>query len=121
MRLEKAEADQLAGAVADVAELYDIPAVSPEVIAWGNLIQTIGFVYGTRIMAARFARQAQQKAQPRPDARNSQGSTQPATNAPRPEPVAPAPSIHEPIYIDDPILGRIAAGGYAPPPPPMAP
>lgn len=117
LKIDKTEADQLAGAVADVAELYDIPAVSPEVIAWGNLIQTVGFIYGTRIMAARFAAR-QEKTQTRADASNSRGSTTPAANAPKPEAAPAARPGLEPIYIDDPILGRIQAGGYAPPPPP---
>lgn len=91
-RLETGEAESLANAVCDVAELYDIPTVSQEAIAWGNLIQVLGFVYGTRVMAARTDAKRQQAERARPagadDPRNK-GSLTPSANAPRAEPIKP--------------------------------
>jgi hypothetical protein len=56
LALDKAEADQLAKAAADVAQFYDV-GVSGKTLAWINLTQCVGMIYGTRLFAIRQRRQ----------------------------------------------------------------
>lgn len=52
LAMEKEEARMLAEAVANVAQHYEImQTVSPEMVAWFGLLQTVGLVYGTRGVA----------------------------------------------------------------------
>lgn len=109
--LEKKEADALAEATSEVAKYYDIPALAPETIAWGNLIQTLAFVYGTRIIAAnaqRKARRAEAARAAQPTAENSKGSATPSPNAPKAPNIVPLkgdiPSHHR-VHIEG--LGEI--------------
>lgn len=100
-RLDTGEADQLANAVGDIAELYGIPAMSPEVMAWTNLIQTVGFIYGTRFMAWRadVRRKATERGEPA-SAENSKGSTTPHANAPKAEPIQPVNPPMMQTYVE---------------------
>ncbi len=58
MQLEKAEAEQLAKAAANVSRHYDVPGMSDKVVDWTNLLGTCAMIYGPRIMAARITRAA---------------------------------------------------------------
>lgn len=92
LRIEQVEAEGLANAACDVAELYDIPALSQETIAWGNLVQTLAFVYGSRIMAYRAdaARQRGERGKVAgADSATNKGSLTPSPDAPRAQPIQP--------------------------------
>jgi hypothetical protein len=61
--LDDGEAESLATAVKGVLDLYDVPEIAPAAIAWINLAQTCGVIYGTRIIAARRSRPPRQQQQ----------------------------------------------------------
>lgn len=64
LKLEHGEAEALADAIATVSAHYDVGGViPPEALAWANLAQVCGFIYGPRIMAARMRKSATQAAQ----------------------------------------------------------
>lgn len=104
--IEKVEAEQLGNAVADLMEIYGVPEMAPETIAWGSLIQACAFIYGTRIVAYRMeaAKRKREAAKPA-DAANSKGSLTPDPNAPK------APLVEQPLQAftvqDIPGLGRV--------------
>lgn len=56
LAIEKSEADQVGGAIQQVARHYDIPGVNTKTVDWVRLARTLGMVYGTRLFAARAAR-----------------------------------------------------------------
>jgi hypothetical protein len=59
------EAERLAKAIANVAELYDLPVLSPEAQAWANLVVAAGSIYGPRVLAATMTKKT--AAQPAPE------------------------------------------------------
>lgn len=58
LALTEAEANNLAGAIVRVTELYDVPGMSEQSRAWINLGIVGSSVYGTRIAAAMMAAKA---------------------------------------------------------------
>lgn len=63
LMLAEQEAAALASAIATVSEHYDVSGViPPETLAWVNLAQTVGFIYGPRIFAVR-TRKGMERAQ----------------------------------------------------------
>lgn len=87
--IDKVEAEQLGNATADLMEIYGVPEMAPETIAWGAFIQACAFIYGSRVIAIRndMRSRASKKAQPA-TAENSRGSTTPQADAPQPPPAA---------------------------------
>lgn len=86
LMLDRPECDALAKACAEVASHYDLPAVAPETLAWINLIQTAGVIYGSRIIAARMEAQAHRAARAQP----TQSAT-PVYERPADAPAPPSP------------------------------
>jgi hypothetical protein len=102
----------LTEAYSGVAELYGVPVISPEVIAWTTLAQTVAFIYGARIMAWRNDEKKKRAEKPVPaSAENSRGSTTPAANAPKPEPLAEQQPAFKKQFI--PGLGEVDVPQYA--------
>jgi hypothetical protein len=54
LAIDKDEAKNLASAVNQVKELYDIPMLDEKTEAWVNLAMPCGFIYGPRIVAHRM-------------------------------------------------------------------
>lgn len=52
MMLSEVESSQLAKAIKDVSELYDVPFMDEKTLAWFNLAMVAGKVYGPRVIAA---------------------------------------------------------------------
>jgi hypothetical protein len=52
VEINASEADQMAGALCDVAQYYDLP-VNGKTLAWIQLAATLGMIYGTRLYAYR--------------------------------------------------------------------
>lgn len=75
LAIDTDEAGKLAQAMQRVARHYDVPGLSQQTIDWIGLIQTVGAIYGSRIMAARMERAAERATKPPP--------------APKPEPIRP--------------------------------
>lgn len=66
LALDEAEASALAVAIADVSQHYDVLSrVSAEGVAWVNLMQAIGMVYGPRVIAYKMRKTAE-KREPEP-------------------------------------------------------
>jgi len=78
------EAAKLAQAAQRVARHYDVPGMSQQTIDWIGLIQTVGAIYGSRIMAARLERAAERAARaaqtPAPKVEPIRPTNQAATN-----------------------------------------
>jgi len=64
--LDPREAADMAKATADVAQHYPVTFIDPKTLAWINLIQTTGFIYGSRLFAYRMRRNASAPARPAP-------------------------------------------------------
>lgn len=93
--IDQTEATQLGNASADLMEIYGVPELAPETIAWSNLIQAVAFIYGSRVIAYRaMVRRAEAEKRKPPTAENSRGSTTPAPNAPQP----PSQQMPEPQF-----------------------
>lgn len=60
LAIDKTEADTIAAAAAQVAELYNIEA-SAHMVAWTNLLMTLGMVYGPRVVVMMSKPKAQPK------------------------------------------------------------
>lgn len=50
------EAKELAKAVSNVSQYYDLPVIGEKALAWMNLAMVGGKVYGPRIVAAKLTR-----------------------------------------------------------------
>jgi len=62
IEIETAEGEQLAKAIADIVDEYGF-AASKRAILWGNLVATVGIIYGPKLFMLRAA-MAQRKQRP---------------------------------------------------------
>lgn len=65
LELTEDESKTLGRAMADVAQYYDVPMVSPQQVAWYNLATTAAMIYGSRFVAYR-TRARKEAAEKRP-------------------------------------------------------
>lgn len=83
LMISQEEATTLAQAIGNVARHYDIPGVSQQTLDWIGLIQCVGAIYGTRIIASQMARKANaaKDVTPKPELKPEEapppGTTQP--------------------------------------------
>ena len=77
MEIDKAEANALATAVAEVNKFYNVP-MSPELMAWTGLFMCAGSIYGPRFAAIKMRRAFEA------------GMVEPGPNAPEAEAARPA-------------------------------
>lgn len=95
LQIDKAEADHLAKGIADVAAFYDT-VISPKTLAWINLTQIAGIIYGPRMFLISARRQQERAA--RRAARPAQPQ-QPMANGAVPRSPQPAPTNDGPVGI----------------------
>ena len=60
LAISDSEAKQLADAIAEVSEHYDVPLMDPKTAAWGKLLLAVGTVYGTRVASMVMTNKAKQ-------------------------------------------------------------
>ena len=53
LELTEDESKTMARAISEVSQYYEIPLVSPQQVAWYNLLMTASMIYGTRFVAYR--------------------------------------------------------------------
>lgn len=98
LRIEEKEAEQVGGAIQNVARHYDIPGVDQKTVDWIRLARTLGMVYGTRLFAMRMSAPAKAPAAaPKPEikADTVQNANPNATYVPRLVRVSPGPGLPE--------------------------
>jgi hypothetical protein len=69
LALDESESKQLADAISQVSELYDVP-IDPRAVAWGNLIMVAGTIYVPRIIAIKNEAKHNKASNKRPEPNN---------------------------------------------------
>lgn len=92
--IDENDADKMAKAIANVTRHYDVPQMAQKTVDWIMCIQTMGAVYGPRIMAIRMERAAR-NARPAPQSVHAPRNVAPSPTAPGPQPQRAAPPTDE--------------------------